>query len=217
MEKDAVTQLEEDERLLNKEIQYWNYHDFASFLYGFQVPDRDIKPRVTWLSHIVKLAATNSLDSDRLIEMLDGEDVYGDEHPWAMRPQLLQETLDLEDVWPPKGVQVREDFWRELYMAFVKLDKAQNPEEERYGYQQLDDEQKSLLDYNTLAKCQACDGTGNTDKDPARPQPCTDGYTCEECDGTGMLDDEGEDIILTVGDICKLLKFKDVDVARQCQ
>jgi len=217
MEKDAVTQLEEDERLLNKEIQYWNYHDFASFLYGFQVPDRDIKPRVTWLSHIVKLAATNSLDSDRLIEMLDGEDVYGDEHPWAMRPQLLQETLDLEDVWPPKGVQVREDFWRELYMAFVKLDKAQNPEEERYGYQQLDDEQKSLLDYITLAKCQACDGTGNTDKDPARPQPCTDGYTCEECDGTGMLDDEGEDIILTVGDICKLLKFKDVDVARQCQ
>jgi len=164
--EDTRTQSDVDADLEKKNIKDWSCPDVASFVYGFQVLDRDIKPRVTWVEPLVATILLNATEGWGIVEVLDGEDVMGDLHPMSARPGLLQEKLDLD-----QQLEVGDNFWSELFVTLYNI------------YKQEDDESWTPKTFKELL-CPACIGTGKVDD-------VEDSYgfflsnNCETCAATG--------------------------------
>merc|ERR1712096_267352 len=181
-EMDSETQRQVDDRLEDKPVDEWKYNDVASFVYGFQVRDRDIKPRVTWVGYLVGTILENGIDGDKLVETLQGEDFMGDFCAMSKRPKLLRDILDLDDQWPPQGLKIRDNFWSELFVTFYNVYKRQPSQ---------DGESWTPKKFEELL-CRGCKGTGKVVGDDNDQCPDCNGAgededgECETCDGTGF-------------------------------
>merc|ERR1712096_14945 len=127
-EMDTQTQRQVDDRLKKKPMCMWTYNDFASFVYGFQVLDRDTKPRVTWagVGDLVDTILQNAFDGDWLIETLNGEDIFGNDHHMSKRPSSLRVGLDLDGQWPPQGLEVSDNLWSGLFVTLYNIYERQD-------------------------------------------------------------------------------------------
>jgi len=119
------TQREVDERLKKLPMKEWTWQDLASFVYGFQVLDRDIKPRVTWVGDLVSNILSDGIEGESLVGTLEGMDSMDRKCKMPDRPGLLQELLDLEEQWLPQGLEGSGKFWSELFVTLYNIYKRQ--------------------------------------------------------------------------------------------